>query len=67
MMDIGTWSNAMAENIKLTDNSDDEDWGGDGLPSNLSMCPRDKCKLTPISTHFYLFLSPIRSACFPRI
>lgn len=45
MMDIGTWSNAMAENIKMTDNSDDEEWD-DRLPSNISMCPREKCKLS---------------------
>lgn len=50
-MEIGTWSNAMAENITMNENSDDEDeddWNG-MLPPNLSICSRNKCKLQTIS------------------
>lgn len=48
-LEIGTWSNEMAENLKdnFDDSYDDEDdWG---LPSNISMCTRQKSNLFSIS------------------
>lgn len=46
MMEIGTWSNAMAEdviNMKDGDNSSEDEWNG-LLPSNISICSRNKRK-----------------------
>lgn len=42
MMEIGTWSNAMAENIDMNENSSEDEWNG-MLPSNISICSRNKC------------------------
>lgn len=42
-MEIGTWSNTMAENIDLNGNSSEDEWNG-ALPPNLSICSRNKCK-----------------------
>lgn len=40
-MEIGTWSNEMAENIDMDDDSlSDDDWGI--LPPNINMCSADK-------------------------
>lgn len=46
MLEIGTWSNAMAENIDMNGNSSEDEWNG-MLPSNISICSRNKCK-TPL-------------------
>lgn len=43
-MEIGTWSNAMAENIDMNGNSSEDEWNG-MLPSNISICSRNKCKM----------------------
>lgn len=39
-MEIGTWSNEMAENIDMDGSMSEEDWGI--LPPNINMCSRDK-------------------------
>lgn len=44
-MEIGTWSNAMAENIDMNGNSSEDEWNG-MLPSNISICSRNKCKMS---------------------
>lgn len=41
-MEIGTWSNEMAENIDMNDSMSEEDWGI--LPPNVKMCSRDKSR-----------------------
>lgn len=53
-MEIGTWSNAMADNIESNGNSSDEEGEWDRmLPSNLTICSRKKCMLIQ---HFLLLL-----------
>nr|AFX89032.1 dicer 1 [Mayetiola destructor] len=46
LMEIGTWSNTMAENITMSgeDDDDEEDWNGilPALPPNISICSRSK-------------------------
>ena len=37
MLEIGTWSNEMAENVDNMMDEDDEMWG---LPPNVNMCSR---------------------------
>ncbi|XP_055587591.1 endoribonuclease Dcr-1 isoform X2 [Uranotaenia lowii] len=39
---IGTWSNEMAESVRIDAMSDDENWG---LPSNIEMCSRNKTNI----------------------
>lgn len=41
-MEIGTWSNEMAENIDMNDSMSEDDWGI--LPHNVNMCSRDKSR-----------------------
>lgn len=41
-MEIGTWSNEMAENIDMDDSLSEEDWGI--LPPNINICSSDKSK-----------------------
>lgn len=43
MMEIGTWSNAMAENIDVDGNSSDEEYSA-VLPPNINICSRNKCE-----------------------
>lgn len=43
-MEIGTWSNAMAENIELNGNSSEDEWER-ALPPNISICSRNNRKL----------------------
>ena len=35
-MEIGTWSNEMADNISINDDLNEDDWGL--LPPNVNMC-----------------------------
>lgn len=44
-MEIGTWSNAMAANIEMNGNSSEDEWNG-MLPPNISICSRNKCKMS---------------------
>lgn len=41
MMEIGTWSNAMAEDFNDHGNSSEDEWDG-LLPPNISICSRNK-------------------------
>lgn len=44
-MEIGTWSNEMADNIKMNyEDGSDEEWGGI-LPPNVNMCSSNQSKL----------------------
>lgn len=43
IMEIGTWSNAMAANMDMNGNSSEDEWNS-MLPSNISICSRNKCK-----------------------
>lgn len=45
LMEIGTWSNAMAESINLNENSSEDDEWNHALPPNISICSRSNCKL----------------------
>lgn len=39
-MEIGTWSNEMADSMAMDDNLSNDDWGI--LPPNIKMCSRDR-------------------------
>lgn len=49
-MEIGTWSNDMAANMKsngIDDDSDEDDWNGI-LPPNINLCSSGNSKLIKI-------------------
>lgn len=52
LMEIGTWSNEMAENISENgDENGDDYWGV--LPPNVNMCPTNKGKKLCIKIENY--------------
>lgn len=56
-MEIGTWSNAMAENINMNDDfdgddDDDEEEWNEMLPPNISICSRSNCN----SLNLFIFM-----------